>query len=285
MSSAVQIAPGSTESHEQGCGVCGAPTGDSERLCRAHSADLAADLSAVEDYLAAELDVTRTRQSRTVADRHGGRSAERPLPWNEHASVVASYLNTTLNAWALDVSRIGEDERDPLAGHDYTDTVAVAGWLRRNLSTLRRHPDAGQAHEDLVHAVARARRAIDRPAEKVFAGPCNAEIDGQVCNEDLYGRPGQPVVACRSCGARHDMVKRREWMLAVVEDEVAYSGLLAGLVTSLGVPVGSSTIRRYAATGRIKVISVDAKRRPLYRIGDVLDVLLRRHATTTADSA
>ena len=41
---------------------------------------------------------------------------------------------------------------------------------------------------------------------------------------------------------------------------------------------GSSTIRRYASAGRIKAISVDAKKRPLYRIGDVLDVFLKRAA-------
>jgi hypothetical protein len=261
-----------------GCHICSAPTGDGANLCRTHTDELARELASVPD-LVHELEVTRTRQARIVAEKHGGRSAERPLPWNEHASARGFELNATLNAWALDVSRLGEDERDRLAEHHHTDTAAVAAWLGRNLSTLRQHDEAGTAYDEILDAIRSARQAVDRPLERVFAGPCNApHEDGTTCPEDLYGHPGKLTATCRACGTRHDMAQRREWMLSVIEDQVAYSGLLAGLVSNLGVQIGSSTIRRYAAAGRIKVISVDAKRRPLYRIGDVLDVFLRRAA-------
>jgi len=259
-----------------GCQVCSAPCGDAAYLCRAHTEDLALDLAAVPALLA-ELDITLTRQDRIAAERHGGRSADRPLPYNARAAAKASDLNTTLNAWALDVARLAEDERDRLVEHHYSDTAAVAAWLGRNLHTLRLHVDAGQAHDEITNAVREARRAIDRPLERIFAGPCSEPLDdGTECREDLYAAPGKAHATCRGCGARHDMQERRDWMLSCIEDQVAYSGLLAGLVTNLGVPIGSSTIRRYAAAGRIKVISVDAKRRPLYRIGDVLDVFLKR---------
>jgi len=261
-----------------GCAVCSAPTGDGARICRTHSDGLLSDLQAVPD-LVAELEVTRTRQSRITAGKHGGRSAERPLPWNEHTAQVATDLNTTVNAWALDTSRLGEDERDLLAEHHYSDTAAAASWLARNIRTLRQHSEAGQAWDELTNAIREARRAVDRPLERVFAGPCGAPDDaGFACKEDLYAAPGKTTVTCKSCGNHHDMAQRREWMLSIIEDQVAYSGLLAGLVSNLGVQIGSSTIRRYASAGRIKVISVDAKRRPLYRIGDVLDVFLKRAA-------
>lgn len=261
-----------------GCGVCSSPTGDGGRLCRTHTDDLQRDLHAIPE-LVQELEVTITRQARITAEKHGGRSAERPLPWNLHASDKATELNATINAWALDVSRLAEDERDRLAEHHYTDTPAVAAWLARNLHTLRQHQEAGQAYDELTNAVREARRSVDRPLERIFAGQCLVEHeDGWVCKEDLYAAPGKAHATCRVCGARHDMAKRREWMLSCIEDQVAYSGLLAGLVSNLGVQIGSSTIRRYASAGRIKVISVDAKRRPLYRIGDVLDVFLKRAA-------
>lgn len=263
---------------QPGCAICSSPTGDSGRLCRTHTDELHRDLQAV-GWIVGELEVTITRQDRVAAERHGGRSAERPLPFNLRASDKASDLNTTINAWALDTSRLGEDERDQLSEHHHTDTTAVAGWLARNLHTLRQHEEAGQAHDEITNAIREAKRAIDRPLERVFAGPCGEPIDGAPdCREDLYAAPGKAHATCKACGSHHDMAQRREWMLSIIEDQVAYSGLLAGLVSNLGVQIGSSTIRRYAAAGRIHAISVDAKRRPLYRIGDVLDVFLKRAA-------
>ncbi|WP_348239999.1 hypothetical protein, partial [Salmonella enterica] len=44
----------------------------------------------------------------------------------DHASAAAHILNTTLNAWALDVSGLGEDERYRLADIPAADTAAVA---------------------------------------------------------------------------------------------------------------------------------------------------------------
>jgi hypothetical protein len=262
----------------EGCSICGSPCGDQANLCRTHTDQLAADLATVPE-LVAELQITLTRQDRVTAEKHGGRSATKPLPWNEHASQRAFELNTTLNAWALDTSKLAEDERDPLIEQHHSDTAGVARWLGRNLRTLRQHQDAGQALDEITDAIHEARRAIDRPVERVFAGPCGEpdEYD-QPCKEDLYAAPGKATATCRACGARHDMQVRREWMLENIEDQVAYSGLLAGLVTNLGVPIASSTIRKYASAGRIKVISVDSRRRPLYRIGDVLDIVLKRAA-------
>ncbi len=261
-----------------GCLVCSAPTGDQGRLCRMHTDELAADLTGVPD-LVDDLQITTTRQDRVAAEKHGGRSSTTPLPWNENSATRAFELNTTLNAWALDVSRQHEDERDPLKLVHHSDTAELARWLVRNLSTLRHHPEAGAACDEITDAIRRARRAVDKPVEWVFAGPCHAPgEDDTPCREDLYGFPGKRMVSCPACGASHDMAQRREWMLGCIEDQVAYSGLLAGLVSNLGVPIASSTIRKYASAGRIKVISVDAKRRPLYRIGDVLDVFLKRAA-------
>lgn len=258
------------------CAVCECPTGDGGRLCRIHTDILVTNLGSVPDLLT-ELDITRTRQDRMVSERAGSRSATRPLPWNEHASTVAWELNYTMNVWALEVSTLREDERDPLKPVPARDTAEVARWLTRNINTLRHHVGAGTADEELNDAIVRVRRAVDRAPDKVFAGPCaTPQDDGTHCAEDLYGHPGKRTTRCIACGAEHDMDQRRQWMLGLIEDQVAHSGLLAGLVTSLGVPIASSTIRKYAGKGRIKVISVDAKRRPLYRIGDVLDVFLRR---------
>lgn len=227
-----------------------------------------------------ELQITITRQANITRDRVGARSTTKPLPWNENAAQTATDLWSTINAWALDLERRGDTdrERDPLSAVS-DEPADVARWLLRNLVYLNVHDEAGRAADEIGDAVRRATRCVDLPVDRVFAGPCGERIDDEVlCTEDLYGIPGRAELRCMFCRALHDFDKRRESMLLAIEDEVAYSGLLAGLVTSLGVSIASSTIRYYASKGRLKVISVDARKRPLYRIGDVLDVFLKRAA-------
>lgn len=255
------------------CGTCGAPTGDASYLCRAHH-ELLAELLAGIPALVDDLEVTVTRQNRTVSERHGARSATTPLPWNEHAAAVAAELAQTVNRASLTVAGSEQDERDRLVEVAAYDTANLARWLRRNPALVRRHPEAATVLAEIDDAVRVARRAVDRPPEHVFAGPCGVELsDGRCCRGDVYGRPGASAAFCGDCGARFDAAQRREWMLSEIEEHATHSGLLASLVTGLGQPVGSSTIRKWAATGRLKVISVDRHRRKLYRIGDVLELL------------
>lgn len=158
---------------DTGCGVCGAPSGDGLWLCIIHTDNLERDLRGVED-LVRELDITLTRQDRVNPANAIGRSAERPLAWNENAAAKRFELWATLNAWALDTAKLDEDDRDQLDAVPNEDTPGVAGWLIRNLSTLRRHPEAGTAVDEINDAIWGARRAIDRPAAatRFRAGPC-----------------------------------------------------------------------------------------------------------------
>lgn len=266
-----------TETHETGCGVCGAATGDLGRLCGVHSADLTVDLRAVPG-LVDDLEVTVTRQARITVDSSGGRSAERPLPWNEHASTVASVLNTTINAWALDVSRLGEDERDRLGAIHYADTAAVADWLRRNLSGLRRHAEAGRAHDELTYAVRQARRAVDRPIEREVYGQCTAELeDGSSCPEYLYAPPGRPTVTCGGCGSVHDTAKRRAWMFLYVRDRVDTIRGVVACLTLGGIRTTEDKVRLMASRGRFLSVGQEASGRPLYRVSDVLAAIEDRY--------
>lgn len=261
--------------HASGCTAsCGAGADSGLYLCRAHTDVLAAILAGVPD-LVTELDVTVTRQNRTTSERHGARSSTRPLPWNEHAAAVAADLATVVNRATLTVAGSEQDERDRLTEVAAYDTANLARWLRRNLALVRRSPDAGIVLAEVDDAVRLARRAVDKPPESVFAGPCHVTVaDGHtVCRGDVYGVPGGRYAVCGQCRARFDAAERREWMLAQIENEAAHSGLLASLVTGLGRPVGSSTIRRWAAAGRLTVISVDRNGRKLYRIGAVLELL------------
>jgi hypothetical protein len=143
------------------CGVCGSKTGDDGLLCRAHTVRLAGELREIPGLLL-ELDVTIWRGDRVTVGGDIGRSAERPLAWNEHASEKRAVLIDTLLAWEIEVIA--------LTNH---------GYVAKTVAALRMDETAGTAYDELVDAVRGVRRAIDRPdmATRFYAGPCPEVLD------------------------------------------------------------------------------------------------------------
>lgn len=194
-----------------GCRRCGSPTGDDGGLCRTCTFKLEADLREVHAYLWDELQTTITRQDKLMptSDRPSG--GDRPLGWNEHASQVAWELEATINAWCLDVSRIGQDERDLLSGIPQHDVPELARWLVRNMHTLRQHPEAGTCFEEIVDAIRRGRRAIDRPENRTRfqVGPCPEQVEDGACDGEVWAyiptsEDKISFMRCQSCGAEWD---------------------------------------------------------------------------------
>lgn len=266
------------------CGVCGSPTGDSANLCRTHTDDLRDRITPVP-VLVQDLEVTLTRQSRTT-QQDGGRSTETPLPWNENASAKAFELNATLNAWALDTSRLGEDERDLLADVRHTDTALVAEWLIRNLPTLRQHPEAGQAYDEITESIREAHRAIDRPADPTPFGECGTQHVDVVCRTVLYGYLDRPTVSCPGCGVQHSTAERLVWMLDHLRGMLATIPELVGIARLAGKRTSDDKLRLMASRGRFEQIG-DNRGKPTYRVADVLKALDERykHRPTVAGAA
>ena len=260
-----------------GCQVCSAPAGDDAYLCRTHTDDLAADLAAVVGGLLDELDITLTRQDRVTAGRAGGRNPERPLPLNLHASEVASNLNSTLNAWALDTARLHEDERDSLANIHYSETAEVAAWLSRNLATLRLHSDAGQAHSEITHAIREARRAIDRPLDYMPLGQCGSDHDGAPCETVVYGHPERQWATCQGCGARHRISDRLEWMLEHLRAQLVTIPEAVGVAYLAGKRTTEDKLRLMAGRERFPQVGTTADGKPTYRMADILRALEDRY--------
>lgn len=260
---------------------CEAPTADGVYLCKAHLEELVMALRGVPG-LVEDLEVTITRQSRTGGQQHGSRSADRPLVWNEHASTALTELTASLAAWSYEASCVEQDERDLLDFVYDQDTPELARWLARNYRNARRLDTAGDLHAEILDRITVATRAVDLPPEKKFLGICNTTRDDDSgggntpCREDLYALPKQRWVTCKGCGENHDADQRRETLLADLEDQLIHAGLLASVIAGFGVPVVSDTIRSWAHRGRLPVKGRDQHRRPLYRVGDVLDLALRR---------
>ena len=148
-----------------------------------------------------------------------------------------------------------------------SETVHAAKFISEYVWWLRHRPEAPEAFKDLTLADRDLERVIDRPAPMKYAGPCN------ICRKDLYVREGAAQVECRPCGMVYDMAQRREWLLEAAEDRLERAAHIARAVTYLGSPISADRIRVWAMRKRLFPHAIDGMGRPLYRVGDVLDLL------------
>ncbi|TDD88374.1 hypothetical protein [Actinomadura rubrisoli] len=288
---------------------CGKPVGDAV-LCVPCAMRLDEAVAQISGHhgLGWDLDIAITRQARIdrpigrpdIEDRDEVRQwpgTLRPTPvlYDESASKAAADLLAILAAWAGVVAvetglttwqptilgpwcrrcqhpscSIGRPPVLPPA------TIAgLAAWLRPRVGWLRHHHDAQRALEEIGDAVRDARRAIDRPAEKLYAGPCDE------CGEDMYGRVGARIVECPPCELVYEVEARRQWLLRSAEDVLATATEIARAITRLGQPVTPEAIRGLVHRGQLAphgARTVGKRELPVYRLGDVLDVLAQRAA-------
>lgn len=286
---------------------CGRPSRDAT-LCVTCAHQLDDAIAEICDHLAEDLDIALTRQARidrpsgtrTPAEGDDGRQwpgTLRPtaIPFDPGTSDVAYTLRRILAGWAQLVAEgIGvysETNRRGIGpvcrrcAHSSCRSIlpipappeslgGLARWLRPRVGWLRHHPAAADAYTQILDAVHRARRVIDRPADQLYAGPCD-------CGEDLYAKLSAAYVECRN----HEqpivwpVEERRRWLLESADDVLATSGEISRALTRYSQPVTESSIRGYVLRGRLTPKgqrTVGKKSTPLYRLGDVLDILARQ---------
>lgn len=241
------------------CSTCDKPCPDTITICSACEARLVGWLREVP-WLLDELEVTITRQDQVV-EKQPGKSNEKPMMFNERASKAK---DTLINALRFQASV-----------HGWCPGTDPATYLLGCMHAVRLTEHTGNLYRAVQSTTRDALKAIDRPADKVFAGPCNTEYRGlggtAICSADLYAREGKATVRCRECGAEHDVQARREWMLKEVRNYEADAGLMASILTGLGFKIDSSTIRKYGADNLIEVRGKSATGAAKYNIGQVLD--------------
>lgn len=264
---------------------CGRPTRDAAYVCERCGDKLARALGDVA-WLEAEL-ATSIANQRGIDYRGLGSStpAEKPLPIRWGAVEARDELKALLVSWA----RLCEEESvrhsSPHAGLPADTLTSISRWLLWRVDGLGLHPAGGDAVEEVTTAVRTCRRIIDSIPERWYAGPCNAEVDGVECGTDLYARAEHGNVSCSTCGADYDVPARRAWLLEAAEDRLADAATLARSVSWLGAtPLNPAAVRQWASRGRIIAKAHTSEGRPLYRIGDAIDLLAatamrtRRHA-------
>jgi hypothetical protein len=245
----------------RGCPGCARPTADAA-LCAACTTSLLADLALIPG-LAAELEITRTKQDH-IGDPSTRGSQNIPLGYRPMALEIADVLHITLTTWAREVAAAaGSSPLDVPARHPAT----LAVWLAEHAEHARHLAEAGHLAEEVGYAVRQARRAIDRPPDRAYVGPCDD------CTADLYAHPRAEHTACQGCGAVYPVAARREWLLAALREHLATAGEIAlGVGDLYGQPVTRKLINLWHHRKHLPERGSTRDGWPLFRIGDVLDL-------------
>lgn len=260
------------------CPVCTAPQMDGIacNTCTMRLERALADVAAIVD----DLNVTLSRQSRIAAGGHGGLASER-THLHTGAMEAADDLTNTLTTWARDVT---PKERTVILDCDRRrhPAVVAAHLLLTQVSAMRRHPAVAELMDEIVDAVERARREVDRPAERDYFGTCWTEHEGVTCTEELWAAKGADEVRCRVCGTEHAVAERRAWLLQQAADMLVTSTEAARFIGEVGrITVTEARIRGYLHRGAKLAYRppVEAKR---FRLGDLLQVVLDEGERRTA---
>jgi hypothetical protein len=171
-----------------------------------------------------------------------------------------------------------------------TDPIAtVAAWLAGHVEWMRHRPECDEFMAD-VEACARIVAGIARgPASQRYLGPCGVlcepwtDENGKPrtdCPGDIYAREGAQHGACRTCGATVGVEDRRAWLDAEVR---SHAFRAVEIAQAYGVNV--NTIRSWAARGQLVPHGHDADDRPLFNVGDVLDLAAADAARRATEQA
>ena len=149
---------------------------------------------------------------------------------------------------------------------------AMALALLHQVPRIRQREDAPDSLAALTQATRQARRVIDRPPSRVYAGPCPQ------CGADLLAMPGRSVITC-ACGQPVVIAERQEAMRQALEDHLGNAAYAARACTGLGLPVTPEVIRKWAERGKL------VPHGGLYRIGDVITLAIGQRARVAQRSS
>lgn len=203
------------------------------------------------------------------------------LELNLTAQARLDAVQNEMLGWARDVCETRGVELPDVAGQD--PIVMLARFLADHVEWYRHQPMAAE-FLSAMHGCAGVVRGLARgPSEQRYLGPCGAAelidvttfgqppgsqfIEGKACDGDVYARRGAGQGTCRTCGATVATAERLAWLDAEVRSHAFRASEIAN---AYGIPV--KTIRTWAERGLLTEHGRDRDDRPLYVVGDVLDL-------------
>lgn len=268
------------------CVNCGRPTPDGY-ACSHCTARAATQLGAVIDAVPAARDVAHR-----LTHRGGPGAPGKPgstLPFDLGATARLDAVQNTLTTLARDIAETRGAQIAPNAfgARGVPDPlVEAATWLSGQLEWVRhavdpqREPYAVRVFDE-IDRCARIITGIARgPASQKYLGPCcvitETEYDGALvteeCDGDVYAHTGARHGVCRTCGISHDVAERQAWL----DEEVRTRAFKATEIAS-AFSINVKTIRSWATDrpgrpARLRAHAHDRDGKPLYLVGDVLDL-------------
>lgn len=279
------------------CDLCDRPVPDQSYVCSRCTEAYGGYLSTIAS-LAGEVEAAVAKLVGHGPATSGGGGHGHPLPVDLDAAEKAAAVGNTVSTWARHVSLSRGIEvlrdRPPQAGPVCrTNTcrhrscaeiraprrevgIAVAArFIAEHLNWLRHRREAAEALAELRDAAGQIQRIVGGRLPRWYAGQCWELLENaERCTAELYATPGASTVRCPDCDTVHETARRRSWLLDEARDVLAHAELIARALTALELEgVTGSRVRNLAARGRLLAHGVDAADRPLYRVGDVLELI------------
>lgn len=261
--------------------ACTRPT-SSGYLCEPCLIELA---DALRDFpiLAKALDATFAQEQRFTVSRprrvrEPGEEEESPLPINEHAGRLRRELSRELLRWTFNTPRA----RLALIPRTRHTTQAMSSQLLNNLDHYRANKNGPLAHRTFTSLHTRILRAVDRPPDLIYLGTCSNARTGTKCPQDLYAEWGATFIKCNTCGHDHNVADRRSTLILAVKDQLANAADISRGLAGLGMGVTAERVRQWKQRNRLISRGVDLGKHPLYRVGDVIDLVMAENERRTA---
>jgi hypothetical protein len=221
-------------------------------------------------WVVEQLNLVAAKQAR-YGDGIGGKSIgkSQPLPYDVRASEALTKYHALLTSWVKMLQEENPHWRLPKG-----DTAAMSRWLMFRLNEIRHHEAGGDCVDEITSTFAFAKYAVDRPAERRYAGPCE-------CGKDLYHRPGAIEVSCRECERTYDVGELYSWMQRQVLGRLVTAREGATLLSRFDLETQQGTIDKWHERKLITPHGTNRRGHRLYLFDDLLD-LATRHAKRPA---
>lgn len=200
-------------------------------------------------WIVSELDTVIVRDTR-YSERHDRPTSSTPVPFHLGASDVAWDLRDTLRSWCREVAT---RRRLPWPGEQRAGQYAK--WLRMNVMHLAQLEAAPDAADEIRDIYKRALRAIDKPQEWEFVGPCQSDVPGVEC-DGVYASRGTDTKTCATCDVCIDVVAVQAATHETVSDRLYTAKELATALTIVtGRQVPFERVRNWVRRGQIEPVS------------------------------
>lgn len=248
--------------------------------------------------LALDAQLTVARQGVTGGNGHAKKGDERPLPMallkedalsarlDEHVALLLEWADHVASVQCVAGLPARTSGRDTVAAVRLASNVLLGSAA----TFLRTDAQAADLAAAVWHVRAQLLRAVDRPAERVHVGRCNArvafepvEVDGvlsivpgeTVCGADLWAVVGSPTARCRYCDTEHAVavaeVARRGERLAQLEEMLGTLDQVAAATRALtGIEPNRKTITQWRRRGQLRPQPGPWAAVQLFRGGDFL---------------